>query len=242
MGTQKLQTSPYHLQTNGQCERFNSTLTGMLWTLSPEQKSDWKSSTGALVHAYNCTRNSATGFSPYFLMYHWQPHLPIDFTLGLAPKSVTTPSSIKYVQKVREHIRWAHSKAKQFQQKETWHHKQNYHRCSRAVAMREGDPVLVCATAFKGRHKIQNWWENREYVVEQWPYPNLPVYVVCPMDGEGHSWNLHRNYLLPISNNLEQTGDEPIKHLSLVPPADSGLLADGLTESQLDCQPGSPTK
>ena len=33
MGTQKLQTSLYHPQTNGQCERFNSTLIGMLGML-----------------------------------------------------------------------------------------------------------------------------------------------------------------------------------------------------------------
>ena len=30
MGTQKLQTSPYNPQTNSQCERFNSSLIGML--------------------------------------------------------------------------------------------------------------------------------------------------------------------------------------------------------------------
>ena len=34
--------------------------------------------------------------------------------------------------------------------------------------------------------------------------------MVCPRDGEGHSWTLPRNYLLPLSNNLEQAGDEPI--------------------------------
>ena len=72
--------------------------------------------------------------------------------------------------------------------------------------MEVGDMVLVHVTAFKGHHKIQDQWENREYVVEKWPYPNVPtpVYVVCPRDGEGHSWTLHRNYLLPISPNLEQ--------------------------------------
>ena len=47
--------------------------------------------------------------------------------------------------------------------------------------------VLVHVTTFKGHHKIQDRWENREYVVEKWSYPNLPVYVVCPRDGEGHS-------------------------------------------------------
>ena len=35
----------------------------MLGTLTPEQKKDWKSHVPALVHAYNCTRNAATGFS-----------------------------------------------------------------------------------------------------------------------------------------------------------------------------------
>ena len=52
---------------------------------------------------------------------------------------------------------------------------------------------------------MQDQWENREYVVEKWPYPNVPVYVVCPRDGEGCSQTLQRNYLLPISPNLEQS-------------------------------------
>ena len=51
---------------------------------------------------------------------------------------------------------------------------------------------------------MQDRWENREYVVEKQPYPNLPVYVVCPRDGEGCSQTLHRNYLLPINSNMEQ--------------------------------------
>ena len=182
------------------------------------------------------------GFSPCFLMYRRQPCLPINVTLGLAPKSVTVPTSTKYVQRLGECIRWAHRKADQFQQKEVWHHKQSYDRHSRAVALREGDMVLACVTTFKGRHKIQNQWENREYVVEWQPYPSLPVYVVCPRDGEGCSWTLHRSYLLSISSNLEQAGEELIKQLTLVSPADSGLLANGLTEGQLESQQGPLTK
>ena len=55
IGVQKIWTSLYHLQTNGQCERFNSTLINMLGTLHKEKKSEWRNNIGTLVHAYNCT-------------------------------------------------------------------------------------------------------------------------------------------------------------------------------------------
>ena len=32
--------------------------------------------------------------------------------------------------------------------------------------------------------------------------------MICPRDGEGHSWTLDRNYLLPITPNVEQAGDD----------------------------------
>ena len=37
-GVQKLRTSPYHPQTNGQCERFNGTLLNMLGTLPQSRR------------------------------------------------------------------------------------------------------------------------------------------------------------------------------------------------------------
>ena len=102
MGMEKTQTSPYHPQTNNQCERFYSTQIGMLGTLPPERKSEWKNHIGTLVHAYNYTQNSAMGLSPYYLMYRRQPHLSIDVTLGLAPCTTTAQTTSKFVQKMRE--------------------------------------------------------------------------------------------------------------------------------------------
>ena len=72
-GTKKLRASPCHLQMNGQCERFNSTPINMVGMLCPECKSNWKGSIAALVHAYNCTQNSAIGFSPYYLIMGDKP-------------------------------------------------------------------------------------------------------------------------------------------------------------------------
>ena len=204
MGVWKIQTSPYHLQTNGQCERFNSTLINMLGTLPKEKKSEWKNHIGTLVHAYNYTQNSATGFSPYYLMFSRQPCLPVDVALGLAPRTITEPSTTKFVQKLREQNNGAHEKAEAFQAKEAKRHKHNYNKKGKAAALEVGDTVLVHVTTFKGRQKMQDRWENREYGVEKQLYPNLLVYAVCPRDGEGCSQTLHRNYLLPISSNMEQ--------------------------------------
>ena len=66
--------------------------------------------------------------------------------------------------------------------------------------------------------------------------------MVCPRDGDGHSWTLHRNYLLPISDNLKQAANELIDQLPPVPPADNGLLANGPNESQPGSPPGSAIK
>ena len=156
MGTQKIWTSLYHPQTNGQCERFNSTLINMPGLLPPQKKSEWKNCIGTLVHAYNCTRNSATGFSSYYLMYRRQPHLPVDVTLGLAPQMTTASDTIKIMQKMREHAKWAWKRAETFQAKEAECNKHNYDKCSRTAALEVGDMVLVHVTAFKGHHKIQD--------------------------------------------------------------------------------------
>ena len=122
-----------------------------------------------------------------------------------------------------------------FQAKEAQRHKCNYYKRGRAAALKVRDTVLVCVTTFKGHHKIQDRWENREYVVEKQPYPNVPGYVVFPRDGKGHSQTLHRNYLLPINSGIEQGKmDEPVagvrNDISLTPvpsvdnvPADAGL-------------------
>ena len=129
---------------------------------------------------------------------------------------------------MRECTKWAQKKAEAFQAKEAQHHKKNYDKQSKAVALEVGDMVLVCVTTFKGCHKIQDRWENMEYVVEKQPYPDVPVYVVYPRDREGHSWTLHRNYLLPINSNIGQdekdapmAGVENNNTSPPVPPVDS---------------------
>ena len=206
-GVQKLRTSPYHPQTNGQCERFNGTLLNMLGTLTPEQKKDWKSHVPALVHAYNCTRNTATGFSSYFLLFGRKPRLPVDVEFGLQRGGQRgSPGESNYISQLKRRLQFAYRKAKCMAQKQQARYRGLYNLRCRGATLSVGDLVLVKQTAWKGRHKIQDRWEDREYQVVDQPTPGIPVYTVKSLAG-GQTKILHRNLLLPLQGRLRQEGE-----------------------------------
>ena len=207
VGVQKLRTSPYHPQTNGQCERFNGTLLNMLGTLTPEQKKDWKSHVPALVHAYNCTRNVATGFSPYFLLFGREPRLPVDVEFGLQRGGQRgSPGESNYISQLKRRLQFAYKKAKCMAQKQQARHGGLYSLRCRGATLSVGDLVLVKQTAWKGRHKIQDKWEDREYQVVDQPTPGIPVYTVKCLTG-GQTKVLHRNLFLSLQGRLRQEGE-----------------------------------
>ena len=69
MGIQKVRTSFYHAQTNGQIEQAHQMLMYMIGKLSNGQKADWPRHLPELVHAYNSMRLAITEYSPRYLMF-----------------------------------------------------------------------------------------------------------------------------------------------------------------------------
>ena len=106
----KIRTSGYHPQMNGQCEHFNATLINMLGTLPDKPKSTQREQVPTLVHAYNCTRNNATGFSPYYLMFGWKPCLLIDLLFGTNTADLKG-NIITYIENLKKRIEWAYTSA-----------------------------------------------------------------------------------------------------------------------------------
>ena len=72
--------------------------------------------------------------------------------------------------------------------------------------MRVGDKVLLKHTAFKGKHKIQDPWENTIYEVIEQPLGKIPVFKIQTMEGDNKMKVVHRNLLLPLfSDPSDQT-------------------------------------
>ena len=209
---QKLRTSPYRPQTNGQCERFNSTLIGMIGTLPPETKRNWQEQIATLVHGYNCTKSNATGFKPYTLMFGREPLLPIDVEFGVRTPDVAAVTTHKYIRKLRHRMEWAFKKAAEVSLKESTRHKKYYDKRVKCSKLEPGDMVLVRQKAFKGKHKIQDKWENIPYKVVEQVDPKLPVFRVESSGEIPKSRVLHRNMLFPLlTHDLDQvqsSGDD----------------------------------
>ena len=167
----------------------------MLGTLDEEQKKKWRLFVGPLVHAYNCTKHASTNMSPYFLMFGREPRLPIDVQFGLPTQQGKT-NHAQYAIDLKDRMRRAHELASAAMKKTALKYKARYDKRVRDHALETGDRVLVKNVGLKGPHKLADRWSKTVYRVRQRLSPDIPVYVVEPIDDDGPRKTLHRNMLL----------------------------------------------
>ncbi|CAF4564905.1 unnamed protein product [Rotaria socialis] len=78
IGTTHLYSTPYHPQTNGQVERYNSTMDAKIAALSNLRKTDWDDQLPFVTFNYNTSIHSSTKQIPLEMMYGRSPVLPFD--------------------------------------------------------------------------------------------------------------------------------------------------------------------
>ena len=215
LGIKKTHTTAYHAQGNSQAEKFNCTLLNMLACLNEEQKTNWKEHLPFLVHAYNCTKNDATGFSPFFLMFGRCPRLPVDIIKGLR-ETEHDENYVEYVKKMKDKLSSAYKKASEHAAKVQDQNKTYYDRKASATSLEVGDRVLVRKVRFKENpHKIEDRWEDGVFEVVGVPEGKHNVYDVQKYDEKKSKVRrLHRNLLLPIGHiSAESTlsKDKPVQ-------------------------------
>ena len=159
----KLCSSPYHPETNGQCEHFNANLIGMLGTLLTCAKKNWQEWIASLTHACNFTVLSVTGFSPYFLMFGRTTQIPLDIEMGVTLIDQEQESYQNYAKKLQARLKWPYQKAQENNRKESEWQKKYYDQKMRCMSLKPNDLVLVCVKTPSGNHKIIDQLEDKQF-------------------------------------------------------------------------------
>ncbi|XP_064597860.1 uncharacterized protein LOC135464364 [Liolophura sinensis] len=221
-GVTKSRATPYHPEGNGQVERLNRTLLSMLKTLPEDHKSNWAAHVNKMIFAYNSTKNDATGFSPYFLLFGRNPRLPVDLMFDLPDDYPERKST--FVQQWEHGMRKAYEAAAENAAKAALKGKTRYDKSVRSQALLPGDRVLVRNLSERGGPgKLRSYWEETIHVVVRRMADDSPVYEVRPESGKGRTRVLHRNLLLQCDGlPITVPQPKPSKPTSRMQNVDSG--------------------
>ena len=144
-GIHQIKTSPFHPQTDGMVEHFNSTLKRLFRKLTQTHNTEWDECLPFVLWAYRGTIHSTTGFSPYDLLFGREMRLPLDeltrYWKGKEETSVV--DVVEYVKVLKANIELVQEMAQKNEQKQKESSK--YHHDQRAVdrVFNVGEFVLV---------------------------------------------------------------------------------------------------
>ena len=209
-GVQKLRTSPYHAQTNGQVECMNQTIIRMIGKLEEDKKACWSEHLLELLLAYNATRSTVTRYSPYYLLFGRRLRIPVNYlfpTLRDSPHQTKMEVSVVAMQK---RLKEAFAVARHLTSEEAAKQHHYYDHKAGAVALQPGDVVMVRTDGFVGKRKVKDWWEDGGFIVES-QLEDWPIYKVKrPTSDDRRKPKyrvLHQNPLLLVTN--EDASDIP---------------------------------
>ena len=117
-------------------------------------------------------------------MYGQKPQLPVNLYFGTQKADMNVTTSTKFEQQFHERLKWVYKTAQHVIEKENQRDKWNYDHKIRCTQLGVGDMILLKRTAFMGKHKIQDHWEDTVYHVKGQPYAGLLVFKITPVAGK----------------------------------------------------------
>ena len=160
MGIWKVRASPYHAQANGQVEWAHQMLMNMIGKLNRDQKLDWPKHLPELVHAYNSTSSSITGYSPHYLMFGSWLCLPIDFYFPMIWGMEKHWHVNYYIAELCEWLWEAFKEVQEQSTSEARRQKWYYDRKANAMSLEPGNLILAKDNTYKGMRKVKDQWEE----------------------------------------------------------------------------------
>ena len=134
-----IRSTPYNPRANGRAERAHRTMVSCLSKV--DRKTDWDLYLPSFCAAYNTSVAANTKYSPFYLVFHRDPQLPLDTLL----KPRETYYGDEYLPQALERMHVAQYYVrkrleKQFQRNKTY---QDQKRNAKHVEFEAGDPVYI---------------------------------------------------------------------------------------------------
>ena len=209
MGIEKLRTSVYHPQTDGQVERFNRTLKALLMSFVNDRHNDWDLHLPIALFAYRNSRHTSTGVSPFLAVHGKEARMPLDFILNESSTHVMPVAD--YVDQVRQVIHKTHQKVTTNMEKAQQHQQKSYdqhYRTQSSIPLSVGQKVWLYNPAVPrgGSRKFHRPWSG-PYIILHWV--GEVNYYIQPVSGHKRSLVVHRNRLKSCLTKLPPCDSEP---------------------------------
>ena len=241
LGVKKVRTSPYHPQTDGQVERFNRTLKGILTSYVNDDHNYWDIHLQLALFAYRTSIHRSSGVSPFKAVYGREAASPLTLidgenmsTRGLLSGNYCDKLE-KTLHKVQKHVANNISLAQKRQ-------KEDYDKATKvqSTQLKPGDLVWLNSKAIpKGKsHKFHQEWTGPYEVLRQLGRVN---YHIKPEVGKAKTKVVHQKRLkrlesrsnseLPKINELNEPVITHHEEEQLTVPQETPTTVRGLRRS-----------
>ena len=114
LGIDKMRSTAYRPQSNGQLERFHRTLNSLMGKVVSEHQRDWEDFVAPALAAYRATVHESTGYTPNFLVFGREVNLPLDLAYGIDPAEAQKADSFDhFVSDQQDRLREAYTLARE---------------------------------------------------------------------------------------------------------------------------------
>ncbi|CAF3405307.1 unnamed protein product [Rotaria socialis] len=188
LGYHHIFCTPYHPQSNGQVERFNSTFVNQLAKLTDQEHNNWDEYLYPIVFAYNTGVHSTTNFTPFELTFGRAANLPTD-----RPTTFTFSHPHDYLDQLVRNLKYYRTTVRQNIQQQHAQSKARYDR-------RRTDPqydlgTMVLTRIFTSRSKLDPRFSLDPKIIVNRQHP---IYWVKAINSTTIS-RIHVNDIRPLS-------------------------------------------
>lgn len=173
----KIRTSIYRPQTDGQVERLNRTVGRMLRQLVSEKEVNWDSYLPIMGMAYRSSIHSTTGYTPNFLMLGRECCPPYDVIEAAPGYETNELGYAKYATDLAARMRYCYALVRKHTQTAQERQKRYHDRKAQPPAFKRGDVVWAYLPLRQtGRSpKLQLAWTGPFVVTQQIGHLNVEV-------------------------------------------------------------------